>query len=560
VRQTIAHRSGLADGQGWNRRGSRQATRLASRHAARLAASLACLLLLTVTAGCAGQGTNVFPTLGTTAPSQNPSTQPSDSKPTASSDEPHLTVALPLSEEATRVVRLLYLAKKSGLINQEPGQYIGQSINPDDLGQFDKGLTVTLDPLPLSTGATLLQVSLWQASAQLPDIIYCQDAVASLGLDQVIPLNSLLFDNPLLSAAHVYPSMLQSGSVGDALYGIPFLASTPLVYWNKNLLTQLGLDLPLATWTWRDWQELSTAAQQAIDSLGFGATPQTLQQLADTPELLSARLVQARFVTDNPAAALPFIPASISQSAGYALWNSQAFQMDDPSFKAAATWLNDYTHMGYSLLHLTSEQRLAAFGASDTQQAWTTGRILFWLGDSSDIASRQQDSIPLAAVPLPAGPLDGDGVSNQTAAGTPAAGEAVTARRLPLTVRSLFIGKQCQDPQLAADFAAFIALDADSLLMQGRYSLYEGMFPVIQDSYVWDALVGRQAYGSILHTLRDRLPEAYCSGQQQTANWQAVMQILEQAEGQALLLADGTQQFDERLNQLKSAVRQKTGG
>jgi ABC-type glycerol-3-phosphate transport system substrate-binding protein len=518
-------------------------------------------LVVALAAGCASEETHLFPTLGTTTPTQNQSSQPSDSQPTASGSESRLTVALPLSDEATQVIRLLYLAKKSGLISQEPGQYIGQSIDPDDLRQFDKGLTVTLDPLPLSTGATMLQVSLWQASAQMPDIIYCQDAIASLGLDQVIALNEPLFANPLLSAAHVYPSLLESGNIDGHLYGIPYLASTPLVYWNQTILTQLDLDLPLPTWTWQDWQAVSATAQQAIDNQGYAATPAALAKLAATPDLLAARLNQAIFVTDNPAAALPFLPASLSRTAGYALWDGQSFQMADAAFAEAAAWLTTYTLAGYSPLHLTAEQRLAAFGVADAPAARSTGRILFWIGDSSDVVSwQQQGSFPVAAVPLPAGPPD-DG-SSQTTAGSPTqSGEDPAAsRRLPLTVRSLFVSKQCQDPQLAADFAAFVALDADSLLMQSRYGLYEGLFPVIQDTVVWDTLVGRQVYGNVLHTLRSRLHLGYCSGQQQTAAWQAVLQILEQTEGQALLVADNDQRFKEKLNQLKTAVKQKSGG
>jgi ABC-type glycerol-3-phosphate transport system substrate-binding protein len=521
---------------------------------------LAILGIAGILAACQIHSTDKFPTLGTTTSSDSQASQTSGSQPTESGGQKKLTVALPLSNDAFEAVRLLYLAKKSNLLNQEPGQYIGQQIDPEDLKQFDTGLDITLYSVPLSTGATMLQVSTWQAAAMLPDIIYCQDVAASVGLDQILPLDELLYENRLLSATHIYASLLDSVRVDQKLIGIPFLVSTALIYQNINLIRQLQLEFPEPDWTWGDWRQFSELAQAAIGQAGLAATPDSLAALAETPENIPAQLGRALFVTDNPAAMLAYLPASYAENPAYAMWNGQAFQLNSPIFKASASWLRQYVVAGYSLLHLDSAQTGMAFGlpaSASYTSARTSGRIIMWTGDSTELREwRQQSKFQVAASFMPAG------IISETAdkAILPAITGGLPNRRFPVTVRALFLSKKCQDPQLAADFTAFLALDADSLLMQSRYQLYEGMFPVIQDQVVWQALVARQQYGSFLINLRQRIPDAYCSGQQQIPVWQNVLQIIQQERGVQMLKAADDAHFNDELAQLQYAVSRKMKG
>jgi ABC-type glycerol-3-phosphate transport system substrate-binding protein len=499
-----------------------------------------------------------FPTLGTTAASATQPSEPSGNQTSEPNGIRRLTVALPFGDEALEAIRLLFLAKKSGLLNQEPGQYIGQQINPEDLRQFDGPLDITLEAVPLTTGATLIQVSTWQASAMLPDIIYCQDAVTSLGLDQILVLDDLLYANPLLAATHIYAQLLESGRISHKLCCIPYLASTPLIYLNQGLISQLELASPDLDWTWQEWYDFSAAAQQAISKVERAATPEALAALVtDTgePDLeaVAALLKQALFVTDNPAGLLPYLPASLSLSAGYAMWDGSAFQWKAPSFKTAGKKLAEYVKQGFSTLHLDPAQLETTFGNGGINTERLSGRLLMWTGDSSELNYwHQQPGLSLAERFLPISSAWEQ--TGQTDQGASTADNDPDESRLPVTVRSLFISRQCQEPELAAEFAAFVALDADSLLLQNRYQQYEGLFPAIQDKVVWDALVGRQLLGNRLVALRDRMPYVYCSGQQKVPDWQKIMMILQTDIGPRLLLANEDSQFDELLAELITKI------
>jgi hypothetical protein len=192
-------------------RGCEQPGRAKYRSLWKRAGLLGVVLMLILGGGwllaCKSQGTANFPTLATSVPTVTNS-QPSGTEQTVPATTRQLTVALPLSQDALKAVRLLFLAKESGLLKQEPGQYIGQQLQIEDLQQFDSDLKIKLESVPLFTGATLMEISVWQASALLPDIIYCQDIAGSLGLDQVLPLDDLLYDNKLLSATHIFASVI----------------------------------------------------------------------------------------------------------------------------------------------------------------------------------------------------------------------------------------------------------------------------------------------------------------------------------------------------------------
>jgi ABC-type glycerol-3-phosphate transport system substrate-binding protein len=516
---------------------------------------LAILSAAGIMAACEIHTTDSFPTLGTTTSSNSAASQTS-SLPSESNGKQHLTVALPLSQDAFDTVRLLFLAKKSGLLNQETGQYIGLQIDPEDLKQFDTDLDIRLYTVPLATGATMLQVSTWQAAAMLPDVIYCQDAAASIGLGQILPLDDLLYQNQLLAATHLFAPLLESVRVQQKLLGIPYLASTTLVYQNVNLIRQLQLEFPKLEWTWDQWLAFSQLAQAAIDQAGLSATPVSLSSLSGDPEGLSNRLAQALFVHDNPAVFLAFLAESFNGQTGYAMWSGQTFQLNNPIFKTSARWLRDYALSGYSTLHLDASQLEVAFGVQTAGSAAirNSGRILMWAGDSVELREwHQQSKFTVAESFVPTGTS-----SSQTALPDSSMLDGGQPnQRFPVIVRSLFLSKKTQNPELAADFASFVALDADSLLMQSRYQLYEGLFPVIEDQAVWEALVGRQKYGSFLLGLRARMPESYYGGQQQTPNWQGVMQILQQGLGAQVLMAGDEAQFDDLLTELKYAVSQK---
>ena len=176
----------------------------------------------------------------------------------------------------------------------------------------------------------------------MPDIVYCESA-ADAALSNVLNLNDLLYDNQLLTAKNVFIPTLENCRSGQILYGIPYYASLPVIYFNSNLLAQLQIQQPIDEWTWQDFLLFSDQAKQAM----------------------SAEEPAVNFVTDNPTDLLKWLPSSFDANVGYAMWDGQSFRFDQPAFSSAAAWLHDYADAGYTMLNLTAEERLAFLGTLD---------------------------------------------------------------------------------------------------------------------------------------------------------------------------------------------------
>lgn len=445
---------------------------------------LICSIAVCLLPACGISQETGFPDLEISQTGGTEPTQSSVTEPTGPSTSRSLTVALPLGSDSLDSVRLLFLAKESGLIIQEPGQYIGQQIALEDLQQFDSDLTINLVAVTPSTGATPEQIRLWQSSGSMPDIVYCESA-ADAGLSNILNLNDLLYENQLLTAKNVFVPVLENCREGQVLYGIPYYASLPVIYFNSSLMGQLQLQQPANEWTWQDFLSFSDLAKQAMNV----AEPAT------------------SFVTDDPSALLKWLPASFDADAGYAMWDGQAFRFDQPAFSSAAAWLQDYADAGYTMLNLTAEERLAVLGTLDPILG---SKVLIWPGESSDLDNLQKDGLQVGSNLMPAG--------------------------LTLSVKPLVISKNCTQPQLAADFAAFVALDADSLLLQSRYQVFNGLVPLVKDTTVWQTVVGGQNKATMLLPLFDQMSSIDCSAQQLTAGWREAIQDSIGAFGSQLIL------------------------
>ncbi len=508
-----------------------------------------CIISFLILSACQLNWQNEYPILETQSEPSDGGNEPQKTTEDGNSGEDvSLTLAVPFGQDAAEALRLLFLARQSGLLTQESGQYIGQQLQIEDLQQFDGPLHFQLTAVSADTGASTEQVSVWRAAGSLPDLIYTETAAATIGLDNLLDLNDLLYDQPLLSAAHLYPAALDSVRRGQILYGVPYLASVPLVYYNAALLAQYQIPNPAVNWTWSDWLSTMQAMQQAVGNAGRGATPADLAAVADQPEMQASRLQQAIFMMESPVDFLPFLSASLSADAGWSMWNGYDFSLADPSFHTAIDWLRQQTAAGYSRLHLTAEQQQIAFPDNNGR---LQNRIVFWTGYSTDLAYwHQQTGLSVSESLIPVGPLQAS-ADQQTAAGS----ESILNKRTPIQVRSLVVSKATRYPQLAAQIAAFIALDIDSLLLQSRFQLYEGLFPLVQEPAAWTAMVERQPYGHVLTAVQDYLPYAYCSGQQVVSAWQTVMQSAIVKQGEVYLTTADEQTLPQMLQNIISEAQ-----
>lgn len=494
------------------------------RRPAVIAILAACLVLACFLPSCQISDDTGFPPLETTGPDSTGVSETTSGETQGTDPAVHLTVALPMGSEELESLRLLYLARQSGLIKQEPGQYIGLQVLPDDLRQFDNGMTISLVTVPASTGATSEQIDLWRSSGSLPDIIYCRSATESVGLENCLDLNAYLYDNDLISASSIYLPALENCRSAEKLYCIPAMASFPVIYLNRSLLSQLQLMTPSNDWTWTEWQTFAAQAQQAINLAGLSAAPDIITGFSDDEPALNAQLARAVFVMNDMAGLLEWLPASFDATTGWAMWNGQAFDYASPSFNQAAAWLSDSIRAGYSAQHLDDQQLQAAFG---TQDAVRSGRILMWAGDSADMDTWRQAGLQVEACLMPSG-FQPDETT----------GQAKEKPGIQISIRSLVVSSGTDNPELAASIAAFLVLDADSLLLQSRYQVYSGLVPLVRDAMAQNTLIGRQTDWSWLLPFAGQMTSASCSGQQVSKNWDAAVEASLGVYGVGLLQAE----------------------
>ena len=505
------------------------------------------LPLILLSAGCELEQSETFPPL-TTSTSQGSGSTETTAGTQPTEQNQRLTVAMPLDEEGLEAMRLLFLARQSGLIRQEPGQYIGLTVLPDDLRQFDNGLILSLLPVPAATGATTEQVDLWRSSGSLPDIIYSRSAAETVGLSDCLDLTGYLYASKLLTADRIMIPAFENCRDGGSLYSIPYLASFPVIFFNNTLMMQLGLEIPAKDWTWNDWQIFAAEAQQAIDQAGLGASPDAIIELGGEEEPLVELLSKSVYVTDDLSSLLEWLPAAFDPQAGWAMWDGRQFDFANPALTDAAQWLSADYFAGHSTLHLSDEQRLIAFNATD---AIRSGRILMWAGDSADMDTWRQAGLQVKACMMPSGLAE----SSEGQAPVPA------GSRLPISVRSLAVSADCRLPGLAADLAAFIALDADALLLQSRYRLYSGLAPLINDKTVQRTMLAGQTDWSWLLQFTGQLMTASCSGQQVNPGWDLAVASSLGMNGPALLRStDRDEQTAIVQNMIKAANSILRGG
>ncbi len=522
-----------------NRRGSHPGQRWG-----KLLAFIIGLGLLSPVTACDLRQDNGFPALPTitpgltsttTLPSATSSAQPADSSTsgTSASGLPSdqrvtLRIAGPWSADTLYYLRLLYLARQSGQLHQSDGQTLGDVISLSDLAAYDdERFQVELIALPPDTGATRTQLRSWQATGSLPDLIYVTAAQPLLAQRQLLDLLPYLADDKRLAANQAYPALLTAHLEQGKLLGLPYLVTVPLVYYNSQIFSQYGLGNPVAPWTWTEFLTLCSQLQSAFARNSQRLNQADLKALENTPDLLQPRLQTAQFALANPQQLLNYLPAGSSLTLNLATWDGRRLNYDGQPFRDAVVALRQLVQDGYSPLHLTAGQAQQAFAGNDPAES---GRLAMWIDDSAQLKRwMQQSRILFYFTQLP---------TRSEPVATASLAERQLALRQPVSLRSVVVTNQGPDPALAADFAAFLTLDSDSLLLQARLQQYEGYYPAVADQAVWQDLVAPQINGAQMLRLRNRLAYAYTGGQLWTSQWPEVMSQTIESQGD-LLLTEG---------------------
>ena len=122
-------------------------------------------------------------------------------------------------------------------------------------------------PFPELDGAQLAAME----ANQGPDIMIVNSVTVGSFIDRgyLMPMNDLI-EEVGLDPSLFYEGLYSSASVGDELYGLPIDTGTRLLYYNKAIFDEAGVEPPTT------WEELPEVAEQLTDAdngvYGFTAT------------------------------------------------------------------------------------------------------------------------------------------------------------------------------------------------------------------------------------------------------------------------------------------------
>ncbi len=172
-------------------------------------------------------------------------------------------------------------------------------------------IRVKLVPIPWDSGADSLRAEL--AAGSPPDL--CQ--LHSVQLPPFMAGNSLSDWSAgvadLRAGLRGWPMVM----VGDAIYGLPWLLSTQVLYWNRELFRRAGLEPARGPETWDELRDAAARIQQlgggvhgygiALSDSGASFRPVVPFMLGNGGGLLTAMFDSSRFAAPQNVQALAYV-------------------------------------------------------------------------------------------------------------------------------------------------------------------------------------------------------------------------------------------------------------
>jgi ABC-type glycerol-3-phosphate transport system substrate-binding protein len=420
------------------------------------------LLILFVTVSCSTEK-SIFPAVPDISGLEGKETQSSNTIPSTDNGKPDvIRIAAPLSQDTALYLSRLYTAKKQGLLGVG---VTGQTVSLDFLETIQTEFSVELFTTS-ETGANLSSYITWSTSGTIPDIILTDSMSELIEEDAIMPLDDLLAGQSLLSPSNVYSDMVSRCAASDAQYGIPFAASASVLFVNNEVLDLAEVSLPYEV-------DLDTLlkASEAIHSLN---DPDNETSSYVVPLLSGSGLI-------------PFLPASYDATVGYFSEQTGEIDLQSDGFRKTILYIRKYDPAFFADA-MSDEDRISVFGTLDPI---LSKRVGMWVGRSDEV-SRWANYMPytLGMVQIPS--------ENPGFLSPPA-----------LTVFPLCISSRSENPAEALDFAVFIALDPDAILLRTRLEKHEGFIPVVKSPEVWDRTFSDSVYCGSLYKFKDIMNSAY---------------------------------------------------
>ena len=250
-------------------------------------------------------------------------------------------------------------------------------------------VSVTFEPIPFGDYVSKLTVQL--AGSDPPDAGWIVDSTAPTFTNAgvMIDLRPYLESHSGYDLADFAEGPMKLWTDGNAIYGVPFSTSPYIIFYNRDLFAQAGIDTPdklieQGKWT---WDELRSAAKAIAD-----ATPDNIYGF----ESYDGRIYQERLWNTM---------GSVMKAFGGKPWNDAGTQctINEPEAVAAFQFIHDMTFKDGS--HVPPGEVGDFF----------SGFSGMTLAQLSRTAKLQDASFKWDIAPLPAGPGSDEPTSGQAA-------------------------------------------------------------------------------------------------------------------------------------------------
>lgn len=122
----------------------------------------------------------------------------------------------------------------------------------DQFHRANPNITVEIVPIPVDEADAKVTQMVKEGDA--PDLAQLDSYSEFAAKGELYPLDSLF---PISMQSDFIPSLAVAGSLDRTQYGIPWVASTRMFFYNKKLFREAGIDAPPKT-----WDEMKTDAQK----------------------------------------------------------------------------------------------------------------------------------------------------------------------------------------------------------------------------------------------------------------------------------------------------------
>jgi hypothetical protein len=533
------------------------------QHGKKVASRLLAMVLLgtLLLSACQTDQKNRFPILTTTTASattigNTPTDAPSTGAPIT------LRVAGPFTAETAEALRQLYLNIQSGQLKRSDGVTIGDRFKPGGAIPDDASLTIRFEPISLAKmqdGSAYREMA---AKGTLPDVFATGDAGSLAQQNAILDLTPALNTLDAKSATRIPVFALEAMRSNGRILGVPYLATVPLLIYNRSLAEQLGQSIPSERMSAVDFTDILL---RTSDLLQQKSRPPVTPTVAPTaappgPTTTPTRVGPTTATTHagpttaptqaaptaaptqpiptsapNPFLAISAIadlrpllkywPSSIDTTLGYGAFQKGSFRFDASAVSETLQLMRELDRN--QMMPSLAIAKAGAVNQTEARSNFRNGQSLFLIEDSGSLPDWYvQSSVPTVILDLPLGKIAAAKtramLSQPTSAAAPRVSPSptkagtgsvidVAAARQAFQMTAYCVSAKTTAPATAARFALFLAQDPDALMLQNQYQSFEGYVPLSHDHNVWDRFITKQMSGYLLQPYEQRLYRGYAS-------------------------------------------------